>query len=114
MATSACRFPTSAASALGAGASLSGGMVPQYTAAKLSKPLLLVSDLDDTLARHTAWDVPHAAADAATSALKAMWESSRAAGIRCKLAINTGRCAWDMRDHSCHAQLRCLVSAQLW
>lgn len=57
---------------------------------RLLKPLLLVSDLDDTLVAHT---TAAPGADAASAAFKAMWEGSRAAGINCKLAINTGRWA---------------------
>lgn len=88
------KFPTSAASALSQqrlspSASMEYHQIPPST--QLTKPLLLVSDLDDTLTRNTLLDVPNA--DAATSAFKAMWEASRAAGIDCKLAINTGRCA---------------------
>jgi len=52
---------------------------------RLAKPLLLVSDLDDTLIGSTP------AADASTAAFKAVWDRSRAAGVNCTLAINTGR-----------------------
>jgi hypothetical protein len=55
----------------------------------LLKPLLLVSDLDDTLMQHTFKGAQDA--DTATAALKALWERSKAAGVGCKLAINTGR-----------------------
>lgn len=51
---------------------------------RLAKPLL-VSDLDDTLLGSTP------AADASTAAFKAVWDRSRAAGVNCTLAINTGR-----------------------
>lgn len=86
------RFPTSPASAL-SGQHLSQTASMQYYQiypnAHLTKPLLLVSDLDDTLTQNTLQDVQHA--DAASAAFKGMWETSRAAGINCKLAINTGR-----------------------
>lgn len=57
----------------------------------LTRPLLLVSDLDDTLVQHT-HNVP--GADAASAALKAIWERSRDAGVHCKLAIYKGRCGY--------------------
>ena len=54
---------------------------------QLVRPLILVSDLDDTLIGSTP------AADAATAAFKVMWDRSKAAGVRCTLAVNTGRYA---------------------
>jgi hypothetical protein len=64
------------------------GVSPMGSSSRLVKPLLLVSDLDDTLVAHT---TAAPGADVASAAFKAMWEGSRAAGINCKLAINTGR-----------------------
>eukprot|EP00878_Enallax_costatus_P017652 GHUV01018546.1.p3 GENE.GHUV01018546.1~~GHUV01018546.1.p3 ORF type:complete len:111 (+),score=39.19 GHUV01018546.1:561-893(+) len=55
---------------------------------QLIKPLLLVSDLDDTLLGNAIKDV-----DSHSTTFKTVWERSRALGINCKLAINTGRCA---------------------
>lgn len=51
------------------------------------KSLLLVSDFDDTLVGNAIKDV-----DSHTTTFKTVWERSRASGINCKLAINTGRC----------------------
>lgn len=62
----------------------------------LTRPLLLVSDLDDTLVQHT-HNVP--GTDAASAALKAIWERSRDAGVRCKLAINKGRYPYVPGEH---------------
>lgn len=55
----------------------------------LLKPLLLVSDLDDTLVQHTFEGAQ--GAETAAAAFKDLWERSKAAGINCKLAVNTGR-----------------------
>lgn len=66
-----------------------GAMLPTR-GARLAAPLLLVADLDDTLISK------NAELDAGSAAFKALWERSSAAGMRCKLAINTGRqVQWD-------------------
>lgn len=79
----------------------STAMVPTASAgSQLSKPLLLVSDLDDTLLGHGT-----TAHDSSSATFKTVWERSRALGIPCKLAINTGRTlplfeeAWHQRQH---------------
>eukprot|EP00878_Enallax_costatus_P008510 GHUV01008895.1.p3 GENE.GHUV01008895.1~~GHUV01008895.1.p3 ORF type:complete len:130 (+),score=36.95 GHUV01008895.1:2993-3382(+) len=62
--------------------------VLDFAGSQLIKPLLLVSDLDDTLLGNAIKDV-----DSHSTTFKTVWERSRALGINCKLAINTGRCA---------------------
>lgn len=82
--------------------------LPTASARRLLKPLLLVSDLDDTLVAHTT-SAP--GSDAASAAFKAMWESSKAAGIHCKLAINTGRCEAPVPSSSKQQRATIMISA---
>uniref|UniRef100_A0A383V3B4 Sucrose phosphatase-like domain-containing protein n=1 Tax=Tetradesmus obliquus TaxID=3088 RepID=A0A383V3B4_TETOB len=57
--------------------------------ARLSRPLLLVSDLDDTLLPCKLPQLPQH--EQAAAAFRDVWNRSRALGLSCKFVINTGR-----------------------
>jgi hypothetical protein len=61
-----------------------------HAGACLSRPLLLVSDLDDTLLPCKLPQQPQHE-QAAAAAVRDAWNRSRALGISCKFVINTGR-----------------------
>jgi hypothetical protein len=56
---------------------------------RLSRPLLLVSDLDDTLLPCKLPQLPQH--EQAAAVFREVWNRSRALGLPCKFVINTGR-----------------------